>query len=178
MIPAFAALDAAVALFKRFRTLIALAPVLALCAFLWVKLYGFLWWDGAIEQRDKARAQVVQCQQAGERNLAEQIRQREKDKAAFQSAYEKDKLTHAKELNAAHAGLDRYIATNRLRLDQIHSGPASGTGQDQATGTPEGMPASSILVSEADLRICTNRTADAVATYEWAQKLKADGLAE
>lgn len=178
MIPAFAAPDAAVALFKRFRTLIALAPVLALCAFLWVKLYGFLWWDGAIEQRDKARAQVVQCQQAGERNLAEQIRQREKEKAAFQSAYDKAKETHAKELNAAHAGLDRYLAANRLHKDGLRGGPASGTGQDQNAGSPEGMPASAFLVSEADLRICTNRTADTVATYEYFQGLKSDGLAE
>lgn len=176
--PLFAGLDAAVALIRRFRVMIVAVPFIALSAFLWVKLYGFLWWDGAIEQRDKARVAVGMCQEAGQRNLAEQIRQRDLEKAAYQASYEKAKQTHVQELQAAHAGLDSFIERNRLRLNQVHRGAPGGAPQDQDTGPREDLSAGAILVSETDLRICTDRTADAVATFEYFEGLRKDGLAE
>lgn len=176
--PLFAGLDAAVALIRRFRVMIVAVPFIALSAFLWVKLYGFLWWDGAIEQRDKARVAVGMCQEAGQRNLAEQIRQRDLEKAAYQASYEKAKQTHVQELQAAHAGLDSFIERNRLHQNGLRGGSSSGTGQDQGAGTRQEMPGGAILVSETDLRICTDRTADAVATFEYFEGLRKDGLAE
>lgn len=178
MMSFFAGLDAALAMLRRLRTLILIAPFMALSAFLWVKLYGFLWWDGAIEQRDKARAAVAMCQEAGQRNLAEQIRQRDLEKAKYKSAYEEAKQNHAKELDAAHDGLDRFIERNRLRFDQIYSRTSGGASQNQGAGSRQEVPGGAILVSETDLRVCTDRTADAVATFEYFDALRKEGLAE
>lgn len=178
MMPLFAGLDAAVALVRRFRVLIVAVPFIALSAFLWVKLYGFLWWDGAIEQRDKARAAVAMCQEAGQRNLAEQIRQRDLEKAAYQSSYEKAKQIHAQQLEAAHDGLDRFIERNRLYQNGLRGGSSGGASQDQGAGPREAVPGGAIMVSETDLRICTDRTADAIATYEFFESLRKEGLAE
>ena len=178
MMPLFAGLDAAVALVRRFRVLIVAAPFALLSAFLWAKLYGFLWWDGAIEQRDKARAAVAMCQEAGQRNLAEQIRQRDLEKAAYQANHEKAKQIHAKELEAAHDGLDRFIERNRLHQNGLRGGSSGGAGQDQGAESRQEVPSGAIMVSETDLRICTDRTADAVATFEYFEGLRKDGLAE
>jgi hypothetical protein len=123
MIPAFAALDAAVALFKRFRTLIALAPVLALCAFLWVKLYGFLWWDGAIEQRDKARAQVVQMEAASKEARAKQIALNQTNQELSQRIAADATLRHAETAVAVNRAVSDYARRNRVQDYCSRSGP-------------------------------------------------------
>lgn len=115
MIPVFAALDTAVALFKRFRTLIALAPVLALCAFLWVKLYGFLWWDGAIEQRDKARAQVVQMEAASKEARAKQIALNQTNQELSQRIAADAQARHAQTSRAVSDAVANYAARNRVQ---------------------------------------------------------------
>jgi len=40
------------------------------------------------------------------------------------------------------------------------------------------VSAGAILVSEADLRICTNNTAALIAAHEWGQQLIKDGVGE
>lgn len=144
MLPAFAALDAAVALFKRFRTLIALAPVLALCAFLWVKLYGFLWWDGAIEQRDKARAQVVQMEAASKEARAKQIALNQTNQELSQRIAADATLRHAETTIAVDRAVSDYARNHRV---QNYCG-RSGSGvapMPSGPGTPDSPERDEVL---------------------------------
>ncbi len=132
MIPAFAALDTAVALFKRFRTLIALAPVLALCAFLWVKLYGFLWWDGAIEQRDKARAQIVLMEAASKEARAKQIALNTANQELSQRIAADAQARHAETAVAVNRAVSDYARNHRVQDYCRRSGPGVAPVPDRA----------------------------------------------
>jgi hypothetical protein len=169
--PIAIALDAALALFKRYRILIAVVP---LAIALGVQTWRLNSTKDALEDCRTDQARILA---ASEVNLKAQIAQREKEKAAYQRANEIAEETHAKELASAHDSLDRYITANRVRKNHSGSG-AHSAGQDQDSGAREDLPADAILVSEADLRICTDNAASAVATYEYFQKLKQDGYAE
>lgn len=115
MIPAFAALDAAVALFKRFRTLIALAPFIALCAFLWVKLYGFLWWDGAIQQRDKAVTEVAELKAANIAATAKQIALNTANQELSQRIAADAQARHVEVAAATDRAVSDYARRNRVQ---------------------------------------------------------------
>jgi hypothetical protein len=144
MMPLGIGLDAAVALLKRFRTLIALAPVLALCAVLWVKLYGFLWWDGAIEQRDKARAQIVAMEAASKEARAKQIALNRTNQELSQRIATDAAIRHAETARAADTAINAYIRANRLRpqacgslasgtdLAPVHPNPGAPVGPEQS----------------------------------------------
>lgn len=144
MLPAFAALDTAVALFKRFRTLIALAPVLALCAFLWVKLYGFLWWDGAIEQRDKARAQIVLMEAASKEARAKQIALNQTNQELSQRIAADATLRHAETSRAVNDAVRNYAASHRVQDYCGRSGPGVAALPDRAP-TPDSPDADEVL---------------------------------
>ena len=123
MIGLFAALDGAVALFKRFRTLIALAPFIALCAVLWVKLYGFLWIDGAIEQRDKARAQIVLMEAASEQARAAQIALNTANQELSQRIAADAQARHVEVAAATDRAVSDYASRHRVQDYCNRSGP-------------------------------------------------------
>jgi hypothetical protein len=169
--PIAIALDAAIALFKRYRILIAIVPLtLAL---------GIQTWrlNSAKDALEDCRNDQARLLAASDANLKAQIAQREKDKAAYTAAKLETELTHAKQLASAHDSLDRYIAANRLRQDHRGGGPNTGS-QGAATGSDQAMSASAVLVSEAELRICTDNTAALIAAHEWGQRLIREGLAQ
>jgi len=171
--PIAIALDAAIALFKRYRILIAIVPLtIAL---------GVQTWRLNSCKRDllEKQAQISNILAASEANRQAQIAQREKEKAAYKRAYEIAEETHAKELASAHDSLDRYIAANRLRKDHRISTPgASGEGQTAGSGQEAGGETFLVAVTERDLKICTDNTARLEAAYQWGQQLIKDGVGE
>lgn len=176
MMPAFAALDAAIAFLKRYKALIAIIPLCLALAWQTARIEGFLWFDGYKEKLQACRDEKRLLVEAGKRNLQEQIAQRERDKATFQRATERAKVNNVKERALGHSGLDRYIAANRVRKDYRGS-TASNSGQGPASGSADELPNGAVLVSEADLRICTDNTAALVTAYQWGQDLIREGKA-
>lgn len=178
MLPAFAALDAAVALFKRFRTLIALAPFIALCAFLWVKLYGFLWWDGAIEQRDKARAQVVQMEAASKEARAKQIALNQAVQAKYETLAEKADHAHAIELADARSRAAAYASRNGVRsYCQSSAGQASSAPEGPVAPRDNGPGADAVILNRDDFDQLVENTLRLKAAHEWGESLVKDGVA-
>lgn len=171
--------DAAIAFHKRWRGLLPYIPLIALIAFLWVKLYGFLWWDGAIEQRDKARAQVVQVIAAGKEALAQQIALNEATKAKYEAAAEKADHDYRIALADADRRTDDFIARNRLRKAggsgaSVANAPAEG----EAAGSGDGAGSDAVMVSADDVRICTANSVRLQAVREWGLELVKAGVAE
>lgn len=82
--------------------------------------------------------------------------------------------THEKRLTETRSRTDAFIAANRVRTE------ASAKSADQATGAFEATAPVSIVVQmpETDVRACGDLEAYAWSSYEWAQKLKAAGLAD
>jgi hypothetical protein len=171
--PIAIALDAALALFKRYRILIAVVP---LTIALGIQTWRLNSAKDALEDCRNDKALLVA---ASETNRQAQIAQREKEKAAYKRAYEIAEETHAKELASAHDSLDRYIAANRLRKDHRISTPgASGEGQTAGSGQEAGGETFLVAVTERDLKICTDNTARLEAAYQWGQQLIKDGVGE
>lgn len=173
--PIALALDTAIAFLRRWKALLPWAIVLALL----LRLYGFLWWDGVIEQRDKARAATAQCIKAGEEAKAKQIALNNQTKARYEAAAKEADNDHAKELALANDRTERWIAANRVR--KTGGSRPSGAGaaaEGEAAELPQAMPADAVLVSAADVRLCTSRSQDALSAYEWGQALIKAGVAE
>lgn len=173
MIPFGIFLDGAVALFRRHKSLFIIAPLAIALAW---QTWQVGRWKNAAEKWETAHAAQRAASQAN-RELAKALVAR--DQAKHNANKERSDKIHAQELSQAYSSLDRFMAANRVwRQEGVRGGhtPASGQGQD--SGSREELPDSAIMVSEADLRICTARTADTIATYEYFQGLKRDGLAE
>lgn len=172
------ALDTAIAFLKRWRGLIA---YIALIAFLWIKLYGILWWDGAIEQRDKARAETAQVIQAGKEALAQQIALNQATKAKYEAAAEKADHEHSIELADAMSRTDRFIRAGGLRKAggsgaSVANAPAEGEAAGSGNGRSES--AELVTVTADDVRICTANTVRLQAVREWGLELVKAGVAE
>jgi hypothetical protein len=144
MIPLGMGLDAAVALFKRFRILIAVIPLLTVCAFLWVKLYGFLWWDGAIEQRDKARAQVVQMEAASKEARAKQIALNQTNQELSQRIAADATLRHAEIAAATNRAVSDYASRHRVQ-DYCRRGGAGIAAVHPGAPTPDSPQSDEVL---------------------------------
>ena len=172
--------DAAIAIYKRWRWLLPFIPLLGLIAFLWIKLYGFLWWDGAIEQRDKARAETAQVIQAGKEALAQQIALNQATKAKYEAAAEKADHDYRIALADADRRTDDFIARNRVRKAggsgaSVANAPAEG--QAAGSGNGAGPGAELVAVTAEDVRICTANTVRLQAVREWGLELVKAGVA-
>lgn len=173
------ALDALIAFYKRWRGLLPYIPLIALIAFLWIKLYGFLWWDGAIEQRDKARAETAAVIQAGKEALAQQIALNEATKAKYEAAAKEADHDYRIALADADRRTDDFIRNNRVRKAggsgaSVANAPAEG----EAAGGSDPARSDAVLVSADDVRICTANTVRLQAVREWGLELVKAGVAE
>ena len=142
--PIALALDAAVALFKRYRILIAVVPLAALCAFLWIKLYGFLWIDGAIEQRDKARDHVVLMEAASKEARAKQIALNQTNQELSQRIATDATLRHAEIAAATNRAVSDYASRHRVQDYCRRSGPGAAA-VPSGPGTPDSPEQDDIL---------------------------------
>lgn len=142
-------------------------------------LSGWLWHgkSRAIEKYHAAQATIAAMDAASKMNLAAAWAQKIATEARYAQLAKESDDAHARELAQANDALDRYIATHRVRPDQGGVSPAPAVAQGNGAQVPADLPASAVVVSEADLRICNARTADAVAAHDWARSLIDKGLA-
>ena len=143
------ALDAAIAFLKRWRGLIAYT---ALIAFLWIKLYGFLWWDGAIEQRDKALTQVVEMKAASEQARKEQLAINAANQELSQRIADNAAQRHVETKRATDRAIADYAASHRMHQDSACRPVAAGEApMHPDPGTPAGPDGSELVaVPRAD----------------------------
>ena len=156
--PAALILDAAIALFKRYKALILAAPLLLALAVQTARIEGFLWIDGYKEKlaaRDKTIADFVKAQEAAK------AAQDAADKGVIDTQLEANrKLEEAHNENERlRAGaVARYVADNRVR--QVNHCPSSGaapavvyrdTGQAAGNEVDPGM----VAIAEPDLNSLT-----------------------
>lgn len=109
-------------------------------------------------------------------------RQTIKDMTAKAKAARASSVTIAKESDKAHetrvadnrSATVRYIDNHRVRPQAC---PATSEVED--TRLPEATPAPAIVaVSEADVQICAANYSYALSAFEWAAKLREQGLAD
>lgn len=166
-------LDTAVALFKRYRWLIAVVP-LAL-ALAWQSWQAHRWHKAA----DKARAAIVALQAASDANKAAAIAQVKAVEAKSAQIAKEADHAHETTLADARAATARYAAAHRVRADQVCSGPTAIAAERDNPGERPEMPAdpSMVAVSETDLQALVDWLAYGVAEHNRSvDKIKA-GLA-
>ena len=74
------------------------------------------------------------------------------------------------DLADARAAADRYLAAHRVR-NQAAARDASGalaSAADRGPGVPASLPAAAVMVSEGDVRACTDAVTYAIGAHEWA----------
>lgn len=79
------------------------------------------------------------------------------------------------QLSAANDGLDRYIASNRVRPKTCPAIPAGSSSPAQVPADP--APVSGVEVSEQSVRTCDALYSYSAASYRWGQELMEKGLA-
>lgn len=174
-------LDAAVSLLKRYGKFLPFIPLIGLIAFLWVKLYGFLWIDGALEKLAKRDAQIAAMVKASDKARKAQIALNDATKAKYETSAKDADNAHAKELALANDRTDRFIRANRVRPD---SGSRPGQAADPAEGQAAGSGQSAsgeaelVAVTSDDVRICTRNTIRLEAVNRWGLDLIAAGVGE
>lgn len=144
--------DAAIAFLKRWRGLLPYIPLIALIAFLWIKLYGFLWWDGAIEQRDKALTQVVEMKAASEQARKDQLAINAANQELSQRIADNAAQRHVETKRATDRAIADYAASHRMHQDSACRPVAAGEApMHPDPGTPAGPDGSELVaVPRAD----------------------------
>ena len=169
------ALDALIAFYKRWRGLLPYIPLIALIAFLWAKLYGFLWWDGAIEQRDNARAQVIQAEAASAEN-ARKLAQRDREFAdTTKRLSDENEVLHAR-LAAAKSVPARTYA-ERMRFDKVCVSNSPADAQGEIAQDRDRPGADAVVIERADYDILVANTVRLQAVREWGLELVKAGVA-
>lgn len=129
---------------------------------------GLFWQQHRVERRDETIA-------ARDATITDMTA---KAKAARASS-----VTIAKESDKAHetrvadnrTATGKFIASNRVRSKACVSAPT----EDQGAGpSQEPAPLPFVAMSEPDVKTCGDLQSYAESAYEWAQKLKAAGLAD
>lgn len=162
-------LDTAVALFKRYRWLIAVVP-LAL-ALAWQSWQAHRWHKAA----DKARAAIVALQAASDANKAAAIAQVEAQRAKF--------AVEAKENERVETNLRRDLGAlaadyaDRMRADKVCRSAASTPGQGEAAHVDNGPGEGAIVLAKRDFDTLIENTVRLEAVHQWGEGLVKDGLA-
>lgn len=163
-------LDAAIALFKRYRWLIAVAP-LAL-ALAWQSWQAHRWHKAT----DKARAAIVALQAASDANKAAAIAQVEAQRAKF--------AVEAKENERVETNLRRDLGAlaadyaDRMRAGQVCRRAAATPGQGEAAPVDNGPGEGAVILERADFDTLIENTVRLKAAHEWGDSLIAQGVAE
>lgn len=107
---------------------------------------------------------------------------RRQTEAKYRDIAERTDREHKIELEKARSATERFIAANRVRVKA--AGGASGGTAAPAEGDGAGLsghPADTaelVAVPESDVRIAAENYTYAKKAYDWAQELKAKGLAD
>ena len=166
--PIALAIDTAIALFKRFRTLIPLALLAMALAVQTARIEGFLWFDGL--KADLAKCKANHAREVREAEQARAIAKAKSDQLAKES-------TRVHEIRAPEnrAAAVRYIERNRIVRAEA---PASQAGAGDDPGAPVEAPAVAVMVSSADVIACTDASTYALDAFEWIEGLRREGLAQ
>lgn len=113
-------------------------------------------------ERDQVRAEYAIFRTAIKAKVANEVaRQKEITRASD--------AEHDKELADARSAADEYIRTHRVRLTApIHSSAPAKAGN---TAISETVSAPVVMVSEDDVRLCSEWQAFGVAAHNWAMNL-------
>ena len=113
-------------------------------------------------ERDQARTEYAIFRTTIQTKVTKEIN-RQKDIARASD------IEHDKELADARSAAGEYIRTHRMRpTAPIHSSAPAKAGN---SGISEAMPARAVMVSEADVRACTDAATYAMSARNWAMNL-------
>lgn len=161
------------AILSRWRTGLALAVVLVFAGVV----------GAALHYRNAYRAEAAgrSADRSATRKASELAEQRARDAIAHQESQWRmraqiEDTKHEAELADARAATDRYVADHRVQPARNPSaaGGSAADAQGDGTGLREAMPATGVVVSEADVQACTDVTAYALSLREWAVELNSD----
>ena len=166
--PLAIALDTLLALFKRYKSLFLIAPLLIALGVQTARIEGFLWFDGM--KADLAKCKASHAREVQEAEQARAIAKAKSDQLAKES-------TRVHEIRAPEnrAAAVRYI--DRYRIVRAEA-PASQAGAGDDPGAPVEAPAVAVMVSSADVIACTDASTYALDAFEWIEGLRREGLGQ
>jgi len=165
--PLAIALDTLLALFKRYKSLFLIAPLLIALAVQTARIEGFLWFDGL-------KADLVECKANHAREVQEAEQARAEAKAKSDQLAKESERAHEIRAPENRAAAVRYI--DRYRIVRTEA-PATQAGAGDDPGAPAQAPADAVLVSSADILACTDASTYALDAWEWIEGLRREGLA-
>lgn len=168
VMPLAIALDTLLALFKRYKSLFLIAPLLIALGVQTARIEGFLWFDGM--KADLAKCKASHAREVQEAEQARAIAKAKSDQLAKES-------TRVHEIRAPEnrAAAVRYI--DRYRIVRAEA-PASQAGAGDDPGAPVEAPAVAVMVSSADVIACTDASTYALDAFEWIEGLRREGLGQ
>lgn len=143
------------------------ALIASLCLNLWL-------WHGKTRADERTRAIVAAAERSEKDMLAAIKRQQDR----YNTLAKETDDAHKQALANAGDRTDRFIAARRVRPETCRAAQAPAAGQGEVAGSPQAAPADAVLVEAGDVKACSAAAVYAQSSYEWAQKLLRDGLAE
>lgn len=166
--PLALALDTIIALFKRYKSLFLIAPLLIALAVQTARIEGFLWFDGY-------KADFAECKANHAREVREAEQARAEVKAKSDQLAKESTRVHEIRAPENRAAAVRYI--DRYRIVRTEA-PATEARAGDDPGAPVEAPADAVMVSSADVIACTDASTYALDAFEWIEGLRREGLAQ
>ena len=166
--PLAIALDTLIALFKRYKSLFVIAPLLVALGVQTARIEGFLWFDGL-------KANLDECKANHAREVQEAEQARAEAKAKSDQLAKESERVHEIRAPENRAAAVRYIERNRIVRAEA---PTTQAGAGDDPGAPAQAPADAVLVSSADILACTDASTYALDAWEWIEGLRREGLGE
>jgi hypothetical protein len=151
-----------------------------------VQIEGFKLWPihvvGWREENKTLRLDLDTIKNGQALAKAKAAKARRETEAKYRDIAERNERAHKIELEKARAATDSFVARNRLRIKAaqgVSSGaPAPAEGDGAGLSGHPADTAELVAVPESDVRIAAENYTYAKKAYDWAQELKAKGLAD
>lgn len=168
--PIAIALDTLLALFKRYKSLFLIVPLLIALGVQTARIEGFLWFDGL-------KADLAKCKANHAREVREAEQARAEVKAKSDQLAKESERVHETRAPENRAAAVRYI--DRYRIVRSEA-PASQAGAGDDPGASVEAPADAVMVAvpSADVIACTDASTYALDAWEWIEGLRREGLGE
>lgn len=166
--PLAIALDTLLALFKRYKSLFAIVPLLFALGVQTARIEGFLWFDGY-------KANLAECKANHAREVQEAEQARADAKAKSDQLAKESTRAHEIRAPENRAAAVRYIERNRIVRTEA---PTTEARAGDDPGAPVEAPADAVMVSSADILACTDASTYALDAWEWIEGLRREGLGE
>ena len=166
--PLAIALDTLIALFKRYKSLFVIAPLLVALGVQTARIEGFLWFDGL-------KANLDECKANHAREVQEAEQARAEAKAKSDQLAKESERVHEIRAPENRAAAVRYIERNRIVRTEAPTTEARASDDPRA---PVEAPADAVMVSSADILACTDASTYALDAWEWIEGLRREGLGE